>query len=135
MSDLERLLAKPIGQLRERYLIRGRPVPEGLLEALELDERRAARELARAIRSRREKNRSEGQRLRNLLRYEVELWEAGHLHVAGVDEAGMAPLAGPVVAGAVILPQNYRLRGIDDSKKILDPEKRDELAQQIKQDA
>ena len=55
--------------------------------------------------------------------------------VAGVDEAGMAPLAGPVVAGAVILPQNYKLRGLNDSKKILDPEKRDELAAQIKQDA
>ncbi len=48
--------------------------------------------------------------------------------MAGVDEAGMAPLAGPVVAGAVILPQNYKLRGLNDSKKILDPEKRDELA-------
>jgi ribonuclease HII len=47
----------------------------------------------------------------------------------------MAPLAGPVVAGAVILPPNYKLRGLNDSKKILDPEKRDELAQQIKQDA
>jgi ribonuclease HII len=55
--------------------------------------------------------------------------------VAGVDEAGMAPLAGPVDAGAVILPQNYKLRGLNDSKKILDPEKRDELALQIKQDA
>ena len=54
---------------------------------------------------------------------------------AELGEAGMAPLAGPVVAGAVILPQNYKLRGLNDSKKILDPEKRDELAQQIKQDA
>ena len=42
---------------------------------------------------------------------------------------------GPVVAGAVILPQNYKLRGLNDSKKILDPERRDELAHQIKQDA
>ena len=55
--------------------------------------------------------------------------------IAGVDEAGMAPLAGPVVAGAVILPQNYKLRGLNDSKKVLDPEKRDELAAQIKEDA
>jgi ribonuclease HII len=47
----------------------------------------------------------------------------------------MAPLAGPVVAGAVILPQNYKLRGLNDSKKILDPTKRDELGDQIKQDA
>jgi ribonuclease HII len=47
----------------------------------------------------------------------------------------MAPLAGPVVAGAVILPRNYKLRGLNDSKKILDPTKRDELAAQIKSDA
>jgi ribonuclease HII len=39
------------------------------------------------------------------------------------------------VAGSVILPQNYKLRGLNDSKKVLDPEKRDELAIQIKQDA
>jgi len=134
MADLEQFLAQPIGQLRERFLTRGRPVPEGLLEALERDDRRAARELARAIRGRREKNRSEGQRLRNLLRYEVELWEAGHLHVAGVDEAGMAPLAGPVVAAAVILPRNYKLRGIDDSK-VLDAETRERMAHALKRDA
>jgi ribonuclease HII len=47
----------------------------------------------------------------------------------------MAPLAGPVVAGAVILPQHYKLRGLNDSKKILDQERRSELAAQIKQDA
>ena len=134
MSELERFLAQPIGQLRDRFLTRGRPVPEGLIEALEHDERRAARELARAIRARREKNRSEGQRLRNLLRYEVELWDSGHLHVAGVDEAGMAPLAGPVVAAAVILPRSYKLRGIDDSK-VLDPETRERMADELKRDA
>jgi len=134
MSDLERFLAQPIGQLRERFLTRGRPVPDGLLEALEHDERRAARELARLIRARREKNRSEGQRLRNLLRYEVELWDAGHLHVAGVDEAGMAPLAGPVVAAAVVLPRHYKLRGIDDSK-VLDAETRERMAVELKREA
>jgi ribonuclease HII len=134
MSDLERFLAQPIGALRERFLERCRPVPEGLVEALERDDRRSARELARAIRSRREKNRSEGQRLRNLLRFEVQLWEAGHLHVAGVDEAGMAPLAGPVVASAVILPQRYRLRGLDDSK-VLDAETRERMAVEVKRDA
>jgi ribonuclease HII len=52
-----------------------------------------------------------------------------------VDEAGMAPLAGPVVAAAVILPQNYKLRGLNDSKKILDTAKREEMAAQIKRDA
>src|SRR5262249_48921486 len=118
MHDLERLLSQPIGRLRERFLQRERPVPEGLLEALDRDERRAAQELARAIRARQHKTRAGGQRLRTLLRYEVGRWETGHPHVAGGDEAGMAPLAGPVVAAAVVPPRSYRLRGIDDSKAL-----------------
>lgn len=135
MATLQRLLGKSVPELRERYLERGMAVPAGLLEALEVDPRNGARELARRIKDERRKNRSEGQRLRNLLRFENELYEQGHALVAGVDEAGMAPLAGPVVAGAVILPKGYRLRGLDDSKKILDEKKRDELAVQIKRDA
>jgi len=110
-------------------------VPEELLEALDYDPRDGARELSRQIRLRRYKNRAEGQRLRNLHRYESELWERGITVIAGVDEAGMAPLAGPVVAGAVILTKGYKLRGLDDSKKIVDEKKRDGLAEQIKSDA
>src|SRR3982750_2203497 len=135
MATLETYLKKSIPELREIFLERGRRVPNGLVEALETDSRQGAHQLAKRIRQRRRSNRAEGQRLHSLLRFEIELWADGYGCVAGVDEAGMAPLAGPVVAGAVILPQNYKLRGLNDSKKILDPEKRDELAAQIKQDA
>jgi len=135
MSCLEDLLSKSIPELSDLFLRRQRRVPKGLLEALEVDRRHGAHQLARRIRERYRENRSEGQRLHYLLRFEIELWSQGYGLVAGVDEAGMAPLAGPVVAGAVVLPQNYKLRGLNDSKKILDPEKRDELAAQIKQDA
>jgi len=135
MSSLEDLLRKSIPELSDLFVRRQRPVPKGLLEALDVDCRQGAHQLAKRIRERYRGNRSEGQRLHFLLRFEIELWSQGYGMVAGVDEAGMAPLAGPVVAGAVILPQNYKLRGLNDSKKILDPEKRDELAQQIKQDA
>ena len=135
MSSLEDLLNKSIPELSELFVRRRRRVPKGLLEALEVDKRQGAHQLAKRIRSRYRDNRSEGQRLHFLLRFEIDLWAQGYGMIAGVDEAGMAPLAGPVVAGAVILPQNYKLRGLNDSKKILDPEKRDELAQQIKQDA
>ncbi len=133
--ELSKLLRRPVPELRERFLDRGMPVPEGLLEALESDSRTAARDLARRIRDLRRKNRAEGQRLRNLLRYETELWESGLQYIAGVDEAGMAPLAGPVVAAAAVLPRGYKLRGLDDSKKIVDAEKREALAQNIKRDA
>ncbi len=135
MPSLDEILSKPIHELRNIFLERGRPVPRGFLEALEMDPRQGAKQLARRIRQRQRSNRSEGQRLHSLLRFEIELWAEGHTNVAGVDEAGMAPLAGPVVAGAVILPQNYKLRGLNDSKKILDEEKRRELAAQIKKDA
>jgi ribonuclease HII len=135
MATLDELLKRTVPQLRERFVERGRPVPEGLLEALEQDGRTGARKLAQSIREHRRKNRAEGQRLRNLLRFETELWASGVQAVAGVDEAGMAPLAGPVVAGAVILPRGYRLRGLDDSKKILDEQKRERLAQTLRKDA
>lgn len=135
MPSLEALLHKSIPELREIFLDRRRRVPRGLLEALESDNRNGAHQLAKQIRKRYRSNRSEGQRLHTLLRFEIELWAQGYALVAGVDEAGMAPLAGPVVAGAVILPQNYKLRGLNDSKKILDHERREELALQIKQDA
>ncbi|HYR54683.1 MAG TPA: ribonuclease HII [Myxococcaceae bacterium] len=135
MPSLEKLLRQSVPQLRERFLRREASVPEDLLDALEGDPRDGARELARQIRLRRYKNRAEGQRLRNLLRYESELWAQGITIIAGVDEAGMAPLAGPVIAGAVILKKAYKLRGLDDSKKILDDEKRESLARQIKVDA
>jgi ribonuclease HII len=135
MPSIEELLRKSIPELRELFLERGRAVPKALLEALEVDTRQGAHHLAKRIRERYRSNRSEGQRLHTLLRFELDLWARGYSLVAGVDEAGMAPLAGPVVAGAVILTHNYKLRGLNDSKKILDHEMRDELAGQIKEDA
>lgn len=135
MPSLDELLSRSLSELTERFLGRGAAVPAGLLEALEADPRAGAHELARKIRERRRRNRAEGQRLKNLLRFESELWAQGMTRVAGVDEAGMAPLAGPVVAGAVILPQGYRLKGLDDSKKILDEGRRLELAAKLKEDA
>lgn len=135
MLSLEALLKKPIPELKALFIDRARPVPRGLVEALETDPRQGAQHLARRIRARWRSNRSEGQRLHSLLRFEIELWAEGYSFVAGVDEAGMAPLAGPVVAGAVILPRNYKLRGLNDSKKILDGETREEMAKQIKHDA
>jgi ribonuclease HII len=135
MSSLDKLIAKSIPELKERFVDCARPVPRGLVEALESDTRQGAHHLAKQIRGRWRKNRAEGQRLHNLLRFEIELWEQGFNFIAGVDEAGMAPLAGPVVAAAVILPRHYKLRGLNDSKQILDMAVRNELAQQIKQDA
>ena len=55
------------------------------------------------------------------LKHEERLWGRGFERVAGIDEAGRGPLAGPVVAAAVILPAGFKLRGLNDSKQL--PEK------------
>lgn len=70
------------------------------------------------------------------LTYEREYFAQGYTAVAGVDEVGRGPLAGPVVCAAVILPldEEKRVLGIDDSKK-LSKKKREALAEQIKETA
>lgn len=70
-------------------------------------------------------------RRRTLLRFERALWARGVTHIAGVDEVGVGPLAGPLIAAAVILPQEVGLRGVDDSKK-LTRAARERMSEQIK---
>jgi len=65
-------------------------------------------------------------RLQELSRYETEAFVQGYRYVAGIDEAGRGPLAGPVVAACVILPEGCLIEGLNDSKK-LSPSKRDRL--------
>lgn len=54
----------------------------------------------------------------DLRKIEKRLWHEGFKYIAGVDEAGRGPLVGPVVAGAVILPKDYNLEGLNDSKQL-----------------
>ena len=68
----------------------------------------------------------EMQRLDNMLEYERTYYKKGIKLIAGIDEVGRGPLAGPVVAAAVILPENCVIDGLNDSKK-LSPKKREEL--------
>lgn len=68
------------------------------------------------------------------LKYEKELYSEGVELIAGVDEVGRGPLIGPVVAAAVILPKNYKLDGLTDSKKLTE-KKRDMYYEIIKRDA
>lgn len=72
----------------------------------------------------------------DLLTKELQLFAQGYVRVAGVDEVGRGPLAGPVVCAAVILPreEEKRIAGIDDSKK-LSAKKREYLAELIKERA
>ncbi|WP_206460805.1 ribonuclease HII [Anaerovorax sp. IOR16] len=74
------------------------------------------------------------ERLIEMKRIESELYEKGIQWIAGVDEVGRGPLAGPVVAAAVILPEDFSVLGIDDSKK-LSEKKREQLFEEIKEKA
>jgi ribonuclease HII len=67
-------------------------------------------------------------------RYEAQAWRAGVVRVAGVDEAGRGPLAGPVVAAAVIIAPDRRIPRLADSK-LLPAERREELYQVIQERA
>ncbi|MEK6680686.1 MAG: ribonuclease HII [Nitrospirota bacterium] len=73
-------------------------------------------------------------RLENLSSFEREAYNAGYNLIAGVDEAGRGPLAGPVVASAVILPKGIYIPSIDDSKK-LSEKKREQLYEVISKEA
>lgn len=67
------------------------------------------------------------------LSLEIALQANGYLWIAGIDEAGRGPLAGPVAAAAVILPKNFTCPGLDDSKKI-SPKMRDRLYERLTND-
>jgi ribonuclease HII len=123
-----------LAQIRLRYVVEGRRLDAATKAALKADPRAGARAILNAVAKRRFDNRSEGQRLRKLLRFETDLWAAGIVRVAGVDEAGMSPLAGPVAAAAVMFMPGSRIPGVDDSKK-LDAAARDRLAGEIKETA
>jgi len=73
-------------------------------------------------------------RLDKLLIYENEYYAEGAAFIAGVDEVGRGPLAGPVLACAIILPKGLTIEGVDDSKKLTE-KKRESLAKIIRESA
>ena len=76
------------------------------------------------------KRRKEEARLKGMLRYEEKLYAKGYRYIAGIDEAGRGPVAGPVTVAAVILPIRPLIYGLNDSKKV-SPKKREELFDMI----
>lgn len=73
-------------------------------------------------------------RLHKLSSFEIEYYSKGYNLIAGIDEAGRGPLAGPVVAAAVILPKDCLIEGVNDSKK-LSEKKREKLYDEITKNA
>lgn len=105
-----------------------------VIKALESDDRVSVVRLLNKWRQKKAQKLNEMSRLEQLYTYERYFYEEGYDLIAGIDEAGRGPLAGPVVVAAVILPHNYFLPSLNDSKK-LSPKQRQELYHKIKQDA
>jgi ribonuclease HII len=120
-----------IEEIRRRYLANGELVSAQVLTRLRRDSRQGAQRLYAVLKKRFERERGERQRLEAMRYFEKLLWKSGVRDIAGVDEVGVGPLAGPVVAAAVTFPPETEIAGVDDSKR-LDPETRTALASEIR---
>ena len=116
-----------ISEVKE--LLLGNPSSEQI-KMLQADERSGVQKLLTAYYKRLEKEAQEKERFTKMLAYESEYYAQGVQYVAGVDEAGRGPLAGPLVIAAVILPRNAFIAGLNDSKQ-LSAAKRDKLYDEI----
>ena len=115
---------KKIGEIREELrAVSDRELPS-FIETYKADERGGVVKLVEQAGKRLEKLEAERARIENLKKYEKEYAE--YSYICGIDEVGRGPLAGPVVAGAVILPKDCDILYINDSKK-LTAAKREEL--------
>jgi ribonuclease HII len=121
-------------EIQEKYADADATVSPQVLRRLQRDPRPGARKLYKALSKRFEEQKKERNRLDSMLHFERVLWKAGIEHIAGVDEVGVGPLAGPVVAAAVVFPPNAVIDGIDDSKA-LDEDSRNALNIEIRSKA
>jgi len=103
-----------------------------LIPLLKADGRKAINQLAVKLEKNEQKRQDELLRLQEMQVFESEARKIGYINIAGLDEAGRGPLMGPVVASAVILPENCIIEGLNDSKK-LSEQKREELFVVVKE--
>jgi ribonuclease HII len=120
-----------IEEIRRRFVEGGEAVSARLLSRLQRDPRQGVRHLYGALKKRFERERDERMRMEAMRYFEALLWKSGLRDIAGVDEVGVGPLAGPVVAAAVMFPPQTDIAGVDDSKR-LDPATRARLALEIR---
>jgi len=125
-------VALTISQIRN-HLLSGEP-SEQFLKRLEADSRAGVKQLAKTTRSRLRASQVEQARLEKMFEFERRLRSGGDTLIAGVDEVGRGPLAGPVVAAAVILPESVDLPLLNDSKA-LKPAQREKLDLLIRETA
>ena len=126
-TDLSNL---SVEEIRQHFGLDNQPISTHVLNSLKRDPRRGVHSIYQRLRKRYQKECEERVRVDRMLNLERVLWQSGIRHIAGVDEAGVGPLAGPVVAAAIVFPPDIYLPGVDDSKRIA-PEQRNQLAHEI----
>ncbi|MDO5540021.1 MAG: ribonuclease HII [Eubacteriales bacterium] len=126
------MTSKSISQIKSEFETASREEIEKLLCYYEDDERAGVRSLTERFRKKVKKEKLEDERLHHMLSYERAYAE--YSYICGIDEAGRGPLAGPVVAGAVVLPKGCTIRYLNDSKQ-LSEKKREELFDEIMEKA
>lgn len=131
-----RMNIKKMSLKRLQQLIheRGPAVYDEVVSALGSDPRGGAQKLVRYCHTRMAEWQREQERIGRMFSYERQLWAMGYKLVAGLDEVGRGPLAGPVVAVAVILPGEAVIPGLDDPKR-LSGKRRQEVYDQIRSQA
>lgn len=109
------------------------PNDEQLIE-IKADERLGVQKSLQQWSRQLELKREQVQKLQKIMTFERDLHKEGYRLIAGIDEVGRGPLAGPVVAAAVVLPSDFNVVGVNDSKK-LSQKKREELYSLIQENA
>jgi ribonuclease HII len=118
----------------KRWLDMQTELSERTIRTLRQDSRAGVRALAEIYLKKRARQQAEAERMEHLWHYEQMLSEQGFQRIAGIDEAGRGPLAGPVVAGAVVLSLDRPISGLNDSKQ-LSAAQRERLFHEIRENA
>ncbi|MFA1818588.1 ribonuclease HII [Virgibacillus oceani] len=123
---------KTITQIKQ--LMEEEKIQEKEIAALKEDKRKGVQLLIQSYEKRKQKEIELEKQFIQMCHYENTAYANGCQYIAGIDEAGRGPLAGPIVAAAVILPSNFRLLGLNDSKQ-LNEKIRNDFFSIIKQEA
>jgi ribonuclease HII len=122
----------PIAKIQQ--MLFSEEADETLIDSLKKDERAGVRRLLEKWQKQQQKEQELLEKFTKMTLFERKLRSQGFKYIAGIDEVGRGPLAGPVVAAAVILPEDFYLPGVDDSKK-LNEQKREEYFAKIQEEA
>lgn len=117
-----------------KSLLYEQQVDPTVINSLQHDKRKGVQKLLQSYRRQQQKEKDLKERFAAMTQFEKKCRQAGYHMIAGIDEAGRGPLAGPVVAAAVILPPAFELLGLNDSKQLSEA-RRLEYATYIKENA